>query len=94
MNRVKEIYAEIEKLNDELEDIRKKCTHEEYHIAYYMWRIGSTIISRICLECGENLGTPSTEEIREFKAEENNGQGIKVYKGGKDFVKINPYQID
>lgn len=93
--RIKDRIAEIvilrEELLKELKALQESCTHDEYHIGTYSWRIGAFDNKRICLECGEILGDPSDNETDEFNKEINNdkndilntfniGQGTKIYK--------------
>ena len=56
MSRVQEIHKAITELQDELDEIRKNCTHKEVHITDYMYRIASMTRGYICDFCGEFLG--------------------------------------
>jgi hypothetical protein len=84
--RLEEIFNQIEKLEKERDQIRKDCHHTHYHIANYMWRIAHTMTLRICTECGETLGSPTKQELSQFKEEGNNGIGYKVYENQYDEV--------
>ncbi len=71
IERVKEIHNQIKELQDELGIIKKECSHNKYNIGFYSYRIGSTEISKICDDCGENIGIPSKKEVDEFLKEQN-----------------------
>jgi hypothetical protein len=64
--RVGEIYDTIDKLQKELDLLREECSHDDYEVGYYSWRIGSLSIKRICKYCGEVLGEPTKEEQEQF----------------------------
>jgi len=60
--RTNEIYAEREVLLQELQEIRKNCSHDSYRIGNWSWRPGAVSVAKICNHCGEHVGTPSEEE--------------------------------
>jgi len=78
--RVKEIYDEIEVLNNELKEIRENCSHDSYKIGIYSWRVGNYQTKRICLTCYEPIGNPTNREEIEYQSNNKNGQGLKIYK--------------
>jgi len=94
MNKVEKIYKEIEKLQEEIQEIQHNCKHTHYRIGLYELRTASYIETRICSVCYKNLGMPSHEELKEFKDENNTGQGIKIYKNSKDYSKMTPKEVE
>lgn len=71
-NRIDEINELRKQLDDEIKMIQETCTHDEYHIGIYSWRIGSYNLNRICEKCYTvRLGTPSKEEEDNYYAEMN-----------------------
>ncbi len=68
-DRIREINKIREDLLNELKALQESCTHEEYHIGTYSWRIGCYDQKRICLECGHILTDPSKEELEDFNNE-------------------------
>jgi len=68
--RMNEIIAEREVLFQELQDIRRDCSHDSYRIGNWTWRPGAIDQVRICNHCDDNLGEPSKEEFETFTREE------------------------
>lgn len=68
--RVDEIYDTIKSLQEELDNLRDICSHDDYHIGYFSWRPGNMDISKICDHCNKNLGHASKEESDNFLKEE------------------------
>lgn len=56
MSRVKELYKVIKDANEELEQIRKICKHEEHTECNYMWAPGHISVGHTCDYCGYYLG--------------------------------------
>jgi len=65
-NRVDELYSSAKKINEELNEIRSSCIHDEYRIENYSWRPGNITPVKMCKFCDELLGKPGDEEIAEF----------------------------
>jgi hypothetical protein len=87
MNRIEEIYKNIEELKKEIEYIQKSCNHSEYRIGLFSWRIGSSSLKRICIECNSILSDPTDEEVSDYNCvirtlynEESLKIGSKIYK--------------
>ncbi len=91
MKRIDEINKIRKSLDDEVKMIEENCTHDEYHIGIFSWRIGCYDLMRICENCySTKLGSPSDEEEKEYYTEmyekkkiDNpfiQGKGSKIYK--------------
>lgn len=68
--KVKEIKESIKLLQDELAKIKSECTHKDYHVGFYSWRIGVVDVVKICDYCSENIGLPGKKEVDKFLEEE------------------------
>lgn len=68
-NRVHEIYKNMKNLQEELGDLKKKCSHDSYRVGYYSWRPGCMDVVKLCSHCDENIGQPSIDEIEKFNSE-------------------------
>lgn len=68
--RVKEIFDYIKALNEELDEIRDKCYHNDYHVNYFSDRPGTTDLAKICDNCRKNLGVPNKIEVDDFLNQE------------------------
>ena len=68
--RMNEIIAEREVLFQELQEIRKDCSHDSYRIGNWSWRPGAVDTAKICNYCDDHLGSPSEEECKLFKTQE------------------------
>jgi len=68
-NRMNEIIAEREVLFQELQELRRNCSHDSYRIGNWSWRPGAITQARICSHCDENIGEPSEEEYETFTIE-------------------------
>ncbi len=83
MNRIEQIYKEIEELKNEIKLIQDNCNHTKYIIGLYSWRIGSSDLKRICTDCNKVLNQPTDIEIftyqEEMKISQNKGIGSKIY---------------
>jgi hypothetical protein len=94
-NRIDEIYEIKKSLDKEIELIRENCTHDEYHIGIFSWRVGCYELMRFCENCySTKLGMASDIESEEYysemtelkkKSEEtgesfSQGVGSKIYK--------------
>jgi len=87
MSRIAEIRKIQKELSDEIRDIQESCKHHNYIIGSYSWRIGSSDLKRICVDCESILGDPSDEEVSDYNLEMEDrkkegkptGQGTKVY---------------
>jgi len=64
-----EIIAKQEILFQELQEIRRDCSHDSYRIGNWSWRPGVIDQARICTHCDENIGEPSKEEYETFTGE-------------------------
>lgn len=64
--RMNEIIADREVLFQELQEIRKDCSHDSYRIGNWSWRPGVINVAQICNHCDNYLGTPSEEEDKLF----------------------------
>lgn len=55
--------AEIDKLNQLVNDVQKDCRHEEYNVK----NVGTVPvqIKKVCKVCDADLGYPSKEELKE-----------------------------
>lgn len=60
------LYQQRDEINKQIAKVREMCKHEDYHISYYSYRIGSFDVVRLCDYCGENLGEPTEEETKKF----------------------------
>ncbi len=69
-SRVKEINESIKSLQDELTKIKSECSHDNYHVGFYSWRVGVVDVVKICDYCSENIGLPSKKEVDKFLEEE------------------------
>ena len=54
----------------ETEAIRAKCSHSQYEIMYFSWRVGCMEPKQFCKDCGAMLGDPTPEELHEFNRKE------------------------
>ena len=68
--RKQEIFDTIAELNEELKTIRSSCSHDDYKIGNYSWRLGSSHLKRICEYCGDCIGDPSADEMIKFNQEQ------------------------
>ena len=65
--KIKDLQNQIQSLQNELEGEREGCTHPSYKVGYWLWRVGSINVSRICCECLMEIQGITDEEIIEFK---------------------------
>jgi len=77
--RIEKIYYEIEKLNEELKELRSNCTHSEYTIGLFSWRSGNTDTKRICYHCKTPIGNPTQRELIDYQSNNKDGVGLKIY---------------
>jgi len=47
------MYEQIKKSKERLEELRKICPHEKTKEVNYSWRIGSVQLADVCEYCGE-----------------------------------------
>jgi len=89
-SRIQELRQKIDEMSIEIKSIQENCSHNEYHIGTYSWRIGSYDQKRICEDCGLVLESPSNDELEEFKDEIyeklKKEIGFKT-EGGQNFIK-------
>jgi hypothetical protein len=69
-SRIFELYEIIRNAQNELEELRKSCTHQNYNVGYYSWRVGAMEVARICTDCDACLPGITPEEIEAFEATE------------------------
>lgn len=50
-SRINDLYEIIAKANSELFELRSACSHENYRIGMYSWRVGAYTPSRLCSVC-------------------------------------------
>lgn len=67
--RVGEIHLSLRKLKEELGTIKENCSHDNYHIGNWSWRVGAIDLARICNYCQDNIGEPNEEEISNLMKE-------------------------
>ena len=77
-NRMNEIIAEREVLFQELQEIRKDCSHDSYRIGNWSQRPGAINVAKICNHCDEHVGTPSEEEVNLFDNPMNSNPTISI----------------
>ena len=46
------LYEQIKNAEEKLEELRKKCKHENTHQGLYSWRVGCIADAIICSDCG------------------------------------------
>jgi hypothetical protein len=80
--RVIKLENQIRLAEEEITMIQMSCDHNEYHIGYHGWKTGGFDTMRICNICNTPFGEPTEEELEEFKAKNNQGQGKKIYCNG------------
>lgn len=51
--RKKELFKIIKEAQEELKKLRQDCKHPNTEECIYQWRIGSTVPTTICSDCGE-----------------------------------------
>ena len=51
--RIQELFDIIKKANDELNEIRKTCSHPNYYKGLWSWRVGCINVTKICSECND-----------------------------------------
>ncbi len=105
MKRIDEINKIRKSLDDEVKMIEENCTHDEYHIGIFSWRVGCYDLMRICENCySTKLGSPSDEEEKEYYAEMyekkkvfeetgeifTQGKGSKLYKNNFEIKNSKP----
>ena len=56
IKRIQEIHKSIEDLNNELEEIRRRCEHENYSEQSFMFAPAYPCTGMICDDCGKYLG--------------------------------------
>jgi hypothetical protein len=64
--RVSELFETIRNAETELAEIRQKCTHPDFFVGMWSWRVGAYNPSRICNDC--HTAIPGITDA-EFKAE-------------------------
>jgi len=78
--RITMLQEEIQLAQEEITNIQESCEHSEYRLGKYSWRIGNVNVRRICNICDKVLLTyPTDDELEQFKEEDNDGQGKKIY---------------
>lgn len=60
--KVDHIKKEIKNLENDIEDIQKKCDHVDYTVKFIL---ESRSVRRICDECERDLGYATTSELLE-----------------------------
>lgn len=60
---IAQIDKEVETLLEERKVLQNSCKHRNYVVGEYNWRMGSSYLTKICAECGINLGMPSDSDF-------------------------------
>lgn len=58
----------------EIDKLEKLCQHQNYSIAWWMNRPGSTYPAKICDFCHSNIGAPTEKEKLTFELDEQKRQ--------------------
>lgn len=67
--RIAELQLMMTQAQQEIQNIKESCSHDEYFIGYWSWRVGSMQPARICSICNDciQLLSPDSKEYSEFK---------------------------
>jgi sugar-specific transcriptional regulator TrmB len=63
--RKDELDNEIRSSEDELKELRKMCRHSDVEIKNINRESGASQLRRVCKVCGEAIGFPSNDELRD-----------------------------
>ena len=63
--RKNELANEIKNSEDELKELRKMCKHSDVEINNINRESGASQLRRVCKVCGEVIGFPSNDELRD-----------------------------
>lgn len=65
-DRIDEINELKNELNQEIDELRDKCPHDNKKIGYLILTNGDYDISEICIDCGKILGPITELNMREL----------------------------
>jgi hypothetical protein len=94
--RMDKIYQLSERLDEERDELRKKCLHPEIKRGNYSYRIGSIIDGRICASCDKYLGAWDEYSIRIYDFGEKTAKRVKRISEivGTDYWIVEGYMLN
>lgn len=76
---IKSLYKRIQESQKEIQRIQEECTHPEYFVGMFEWRLASMHPSRICKICDKPLPGITPKEEKECWDEYNREMQNLIY---------------
>lgn len=64
---VADYQLQITRAQDKIKELQATCDHRNSKVAYFSWRPGSMVPSRVCTSCSFRIGDATEEEARQLR---------------------------